>query len=661
MHIVMVGYMDLTGPGVIHLYHFANELERRGHKVLVLLDGDTDTIELMEEPPLCQVAQAKFNPQGLEPAFVRKIKDFDPDLVHIWTPRNVTGRVGLAIKYHTDAKLIIHYEDDEDFLQDFHQADALGNLDYFVQTLEDPHCFIWQHPVVSFLANHFADAFTAICPPYIPRLERQWGKKAFLLYPGVDLARFHPDTDAAQLRRKLDLEGQEVIVYSGSISAFHQFDLVLQAFALVADRRPRAKLIHAGPIYIEEEVKTQVRRLGLADRVHFMGAIPHKDIHRYLALGDALVQCGEPNTFNEFRLPAKLPEYLAMGKPVITFSAGIGRQLADGKEVLKTYTGTSDELATRIEQVLQDPKLQKRLGAGARRKAETLFNWQDNTTNLVNVYKTVLDNRANSTVEPRIRPSIASQAFGSWWHTRDHRHILVVAGETNGRLSDNIQRTEAISRVLESYGHIVTIALPSQHSGPEIPATSTERWAPDGLNLLVWQIDPEILLFTHWTALRTLDSLIRRPVVLDLTSGWSTSPGGTGTLLQELAKVDFFICQEDADRSSFLEWATRHGLQIESEEVATIRIEESSVSTSTPVQQNAGRRNTKNNILLKDGVMPLVDFCNTPFVRRSLSSMHPNGKSLGMLIDEAIRHYRRGGMSTLAKETWGFLRRRGTK
>ena len=43
-----------------------------------------------------------------------------------------------------------------------------------------------------------------------------------------------------------------------------------------------------------------------------------------LRLADVLVQPGESNRFNTHRLPSKLPEFLASGRPVIMPRANLG-------------------------------------------------------------------------------------------------------------------------------------------------------------------------------------------------------------------------------------------------------------------------------------------------------------------------------------------------
>src|SRR5262249_46812472 len=132
---------------------------------------------------------------------------------------------------------------------------------------------------------------------------------------------------------------------------------------------PNLVLLHIGRTNIARELNEMVERLNMQDHVRFVGPIMHKDVPAYLALADILVRTGKPGVFNESRLPSKLPEYMAMGKPIITFSVGFGQELEDGEEVLKTYTESSAELRDLIKCLLLDRELCGRLGANARRKA----------------------------------------------------------------------------------------------------------------------------------------------------------------------------------------------------------------------------------------------------------------------------------------------------
>ena len=63
-----------------------------------------------------------------------------------------------------------------------------------------------------------------------------------------------------------------------------------------------------------------------------LGAVGWREIPGYLALADAFVQPGGPDDFNRYRLPSKLPEFLAMGRPVMLPHCNIGHDLDARRE-----------------------------------------------------------------------------------------------------------------------------------------------------------------------------------------------------------------------------------------------------------------------------------------------------------------------------------------
>ena len=64
-----------------------------------------------------------------------------------------------------------------------------------------------------------------------------------------------------------------------------------------------------------------------------------REIPRYLALADAFVQPGAPDEFNRYRLPSKVAEFLAMGRPVILPRCNIGNELTEGENAMLLETG----------------------------------------------------------------------------------------------------------------------------------------------------------------------------------------------------------------------------------------------------------------------------------------------------------------------------------
>jgi glycosyltransferase involved in cell wall biosynthesis len=90
---------------------------------------------------------------------------------------------------------------------------------------------------------------------------------------------------------------------------------------------------------------------------------------------DLFVQPGAPGPFNDYRLPSKLPEFMAVGRPLILPATNLGLRLADGEEVLLLRTGSADEIAAAIERLLDDPALALRLSANAQAFARRAWRW----------------------------------------------------------------------------------------------------------------------------------------------------------------------------------------------------------------------------------------------------------------------------------------------
>ncbi|HOE26698.1 MAG TPA: glycosyltransferase [bacterium] len=398
MNVVFVAYEDLRGAGVIHAYNFACEIARMGDRVLFLMPGLRESVGVMDRAPGFEIGILRFDHAILVPSLRARIAAFSPDIVHVWTPRNIPARAALEIRLRTGARIVIHYEDDEEFVynQQF-PPDPLFRARYTIKTLgfprpgePHPHLWFWKNPLISALANRAAASFTALSPALRDSLAARWSKRIDVLYPGVDLDKFHPGAAPAPVRERFGLSGRKLVVYSGSVALYHDFDILLRAIAIVVRKDPSVCLLQFGRFaWTEERTQALINELGIRDHVVLGGEVPHREIPAHLAAADVLVHPARFNDFNTYRLPSKIPEYLAMGKPAVISQAGIGAEFRDRVEVLKTRTEDPAELAGKITELLGDEALRDALGKGARLAAERLFNLEANALQLRGIYRSV--------------------------------------------------------------------------------------------------------------------------------------------------------------------------------------------------------------------------------------------------------------------------------
>ena len=93
----------------------------------------------------------------------------------------------------------------------------------------------------------------------------------------------------------------------------------------------------------------------LAAQTVQVGPVPWLEVPGYLAFADAFVQPGSPDDFNRYRLPSKLPEFLAMGRPVILPHCNLGNELSDEQNGLLLESGTTSEIAGAIRKLIANP------------------------------------------------------------------------------------------------------------------------------------------------------------------------------------------------------------------------------------------------------------------------------------------------------------------
>ncbi len=410
MRITYVGFGDFHRyAGMKQLYHFAQEMCRQGHTAQILIAGKADTVQSMDEAPLAEIIEMRFNGPFLARSVRQKVMDFKPDILHVWTPRQVPALAGLQLQRCTGAKIILDHEDDEDYHARYQKQAWVSNWQKGVRRYLSPLVILknellsWVKPLrvdgsaFRGVYDHLtypsimkrAQAHTAISPNLVAWVQKQHpNAPVYLLYPGANLELFSPATDGEIVRVRLGLKDRVTLVYTGTMS-LDIFAWFMDVLSEVGKQRPDVYLVLVG----EDRFRTAAERLaeqrGLSEHYSLIGQSPYADIPLYLAAADILLQHSLDQA-NVLRLPAKLPEYLAMGKPVITFAEGIGESFEDGVHVCKLHSKAPSEAAAHVVNILNNPVIQKKLSAAARELACAQFDWRKNGASLTQIYAQVL-------------------------------------------------------------------------------------------------------------------------------------------------------------------------------------------------------------------------------------------------------------------------------
>ncbi len=371
-------------PGARQMLLGARALAERGHHCLLLVEGDPDTIRLVRGGR-GEVTLDRFEFRG--PWLARRTRalarDFRPDLVHVYEPRTAPLRAGLTLASEADVPLCIRFADDDETL--FREAGGhgwrrgLGRPALMVAGAMFPRLWPYKHPLWYRLMLRRAAAFDAIAPELAREITRRYAVACTSILPAVPPfeAPFRAQGESG-VRERLGLPTEaRLLVFTGSVFRphFDDFALLLRAFGIVADQEHDIHLVHTGRIaerYRPEELRALAR--DGSERVHLLGFLEDPDdVDRLLLEAAVLVQPGAPTDFNRLRLPAKVHDYLLTGRPVVTFAAGFGELLDDGREAVLTRSARPEELAGAVQSLLADQARAAEIGRRGQTRAETLF------------------------------------------------------------------------------------------------------------------------------------------------------------------------------------------------------------------------------------------------------------------------------------------------
>ncbi|MFN7324063.1 MAG: TIGR04063 family PEP-CTERM/XrtA system glycosyltransferase, partial [Sphingomonadales bacterium] len=187
------------------------------------------------------------------------------------------------------------------------------------------------------LENHVgagADHIAVICDGLRSDLvARGVAPERILVSPnGVDMAMFGkpPPRDAA-LAAELGLQGKDVIGYIGSFYDYEGLDDLVDMMARLKGAASAAHLLLVGGGPMEDALRRQVAASPVADRIHFVGRVPHAEVERYYSLIDILVYPRKSMRLTDLVTPLKPLEAMAQGRLVAASNVGGHKELiADG-------------------------------------------------------------------------------------------------------------------------------------------------------------------------------------------------------------------------------------------------------------------------------------------------------------------------------------------
>jgi len=157
--------------------------------------------------------------------------------------------------------------------------------------------------------------------------KRYTGLDSEVIYNHPDLKRFHEGIDGSEIRKKHNLGDDPVLLNVGRVCPQKGAHLLIEAFNVVKQKIPNAKLVIVGRHtydYYSKELKEKCD-----SSVIFAGYVSDEELPYYYAVCDIYATCSLWETFN---IP--IAEAQACSKPVVAFDVGPHREVIDENGIL---------------------------------------------------------------------------------------------------------------------------------------------------------------------------------------------------------------------------------------------------------------------------------------------------------------------------------------
>ncbi|MGW4545009.1 glycosyltransferase family 4 protein [Streptomyces violaceorubidus] len=256
-----------------------------------------------------------------------------------------------------------------------------------------------------------ADVVIATNESYKDVAVRRGGRRpddVFVVRSAPATDRFQPVPPEPELKRGKP----HLLCYLGVMGPQDGVDYALRALAKLRDEVGRtdwhAVFVGSGDAF--EAMVELSRSLGLDEQVEFTGRIPDADLVRYLSTADVCLSPDPRNPLNDVSTMNKVLEYMAMGRPIVSFDLREARVSA-GDAAL--YAPANDEAAFAglVARLLDDPDERARMGKIGQERVTGQLSWRNSQTALLAAYAAACRNhtpvsagasvRAGSTAGPK--------------------------------------------------------------------------------------------------------------------------------------------------------------------------------------------------------------------------------------------------------------------
>lgn len=196
-----------------------------------------------------------------------------------------------------------------------------------------------------------------------------------------------PPERCKEFRRKYRVpEDAVVLVTIARLFMLKGHDYIIESAKDLSTRFDKAVWLFVGDGNLSDHYKTQIRELGLAEKVKFTGLLPPGQIPLAIQSSDILVHCSLREG-----LARTLPQAMLCGRPAVSFDVDGAREVVNEKTGRLIEPKNLGQLTKACAELIEDEELRRKLGEQGRESVKEKFAPQKMVDTIESVYRRLLE------------------------------------------------------------------------------------------------------------------------------------------------------------------------------------------------------------------------------------------------------------------------------
>lgn len=209
-------------------------------------------------------------------------------------------------------------------------------------------------------------------------------EKLRLVYNGVEPIKELPADEREAIRIRLGISGTLAVGIFARLEPVKNHSLFLEAAEAAYEVNDRFRFLVVGTGSMEEALKAQAKKRGIADAVIFTGYV--KDITELMNAVDINMLTSDFEAMS-----ISLVEGMTIGKPCITTDAGGPREVVEnGVSGIVVPKGDAFNLSAALLRLASDSGLRQKYGEEGKRIAKEKFSPEEMAAKLLDIYKELI-------------------------------------------------------------------------------------------------------------------------------------------------------------------------------------------------------------------------------------------------------------------------------